>query len=138
GGPLIAHVGAKLTQPVPPARHEIVKEGKDKGKDLGLIANMGPGDIYNHYLKYIGAGAVAAGGIISMLKAMPLILGSIFAGIRDLRATRRAGGGETTRRTERDLPITVVFFGSIALVLLLAAIPQMGLGFTPAGLLGAL
>src|SRR5262245_54439092 len=130
-GPLIAHFGANLTQPVPPARSEI----KD-GKDVGLIRNMGPGDLYNHYLKYIGAGAVAAGGIISMLKAMPLILGSIFAGIRDLRGTR-GGGGVATRRTERDLPITVVFFGSIALVILLMAIPQMGLGFTFGGFLGA-
>jgi uncharacterized oligopeptide transporter (OPT) family protein len=130
-GPLIAHFGANLTEPVPPARSEI----KD-GKDIGLIANMGPGEIYGNYLKYIGAGAVAAGGIISMLKAMPLILGSIFAGIRDLRGTRGSTGGGT-QRTERDLPITVVFFGSIALVVLLMAIPQMGLGFTFAGFLGA-
>jgi putative OPT family oligopeptide transporter len=136
-GPLIAHFGEHLTEPIPPARHEIVKEGPDKGKDLGLIANMGPGKIYTNYLKYIGAGAVAAGGIISMLKAMPLILGSIFAGIRDLRGTR-GGGGLGTQRTERDLPITVVFFGSIALVVLLMAIPQMGLGFTFGGFLGAI
>ena len=130
-GPLIAHFGSNLTQPVPPARSEI----KD-GKDVGLIANMGPGAIYTNYLKYIGAGAVAAGGIISMLKAMPLILASIVSGIRDLRGTR-GGGGAATQRTERDLPITVVFFGSIGLVVLLMAIPQMGLGFTFAGFLGA-
>jgi uncharacterized oligopeptide transporter (OPT) family protein len=130
-GPLIAHFGEGLTKPVPPARKEI----KD-GKDVGLIANMKPEQIYTHYLKYIGAGAVAAGGIISMLKAMPLILGSIFAGIRDLRGTRGGGGG-ATRRTERDLPITIVFAGSIALVVALMATPMMGLGFTFAGFLGA-
>src|SRR5262245_21696306 len=130
-GPLIAHFGENLTEPIPPARHEM----KD-GKDIGLIRNMGPGQIYTHYLKYIGAGAVAAGGIISMLKAMPLILASIVAGVRDLRATRGAGN-DTTRRTDPDLPITVVLFGSIGLILLLMAIPQMGLGFTFAGFLGA-
>jgi putative OPT family oligopeptide transporter len=131
-GPLIVHFGENLTEPIPPARHEI----KDD-KDVGLIKNMEPGQIYVNYLKYIGAGAVAAGGIISMLKALPLILGSIVSGIRDLRGTQR-GRGEGAPRTERDLPITVVFFGSIALVILLAAIPQMGLGFTPAGILGAI
>jgi len=130
-GPLIAHFGETVKIHVEPA----VKDVDDKGVDRGIIANMEPGHIYKHYLKYIGAGAVAAGGIFSMLKAMPLILGSIFAGIRDLRATRGGGGG--ARRTERDLPITVVLFGSIALVILLMAIPQMGLGFTFAGFLGA-
>jgi putative OPT family oligopeptide transporter len=157
-GPIIAHFGEHLTEPIPPAEHEIAEEGPNKGKDIGLIANMGPGEIYTNYLKYIGAGAVAAGGIISMMKAMPLIIGSIVSGIRDLRGTRRAGGrggsshdaagrggssqddagGGTTPRTERDLPITVVFFGSIILVILLMAIPQMGLGFTFGGFLGAL
>jgi putative OPT family oligopeptide transporter len=135
-GPLIANFGEHLTVPIPPAHHDIVEEGPDKGVDKGLIANMDPGDIYVYYLKYIGAGAVAAGGIISMFKALPLIIGSIVSGIRDLRATRRGGGG-TTPRTERDLPITVVFFGSIVLVILLMAIPQMGLGFTIGGFFGA-
>src|SRR5262249_18794280 len=101
-----------------------------------LIKDMDPGDIYKWYLKYIGAGAVAAAGIISMFKALPLIISSIVSGIRDLRATRR-GETQSTRRTERDLPITVVLFGSIGLVVLLMAIPQMGLGFTPGGFLGA-
>jgi putative OPT family oligopeptide transporter len=130
-GPLIAHFGEGLTKPVPPAKTEM----KD-GKDMGLIKNMDPNLIYKNYLKYIGAGAVAAGGIISMLKAMPLIIGSIVGGMRDLRSTRRGGGGGI-QRTERDLPLSVVGLGSIGLVILLMAIPQMGLGFTFAGFLGA-
>ena len=54
-GPLIAHFGENLTEPVKPARTEM----KD-GVNIGLINNMGHGLIYKWYLKYIGAGAVAA------------------------------------------------------------------------------
>src|SRR5436309_6749276 len=114
-GPMIATFGERLNEPVPPAVSKIDEETK---KDVGLIRNMDPDEIYRKYLRYIGAGAVAAGGIISMMRAMPLILASILAGIRDLRATG-TGGATATARTERDLPITVVFYGSIALVILL-------------------
>jgi uncharacterized oligopeptide transporter (OPT) family protein len=106
-------------------------------EDKGLIRNMGPGEIKGHYLRYIGAGAVAAGGIISMLRAMPLILGSIVSGLRDLRATRIAGA-QAVARTERDLSMNVVLFGSLGLVLIMMAIPALGLGFSFQGLLGAL
>ncbi|MBI1917037.1 MAG: oligopeptide transporter, OPT family [Planctomycetes bacterium] len=132
-GPLIATFGERLDQPVPPA---VSKIDEETGKDVGLIRNMDPDEIYRKYLRYIGAGAVAAGGIISMLRAMPLIISSIVAGVRDLRSSG-AGGATSTARTERDLPITVVFFGSLALVIVLALVPQLGLGFTLQGILGA-
>src|SRR5262249_55272018 len=106
------------------------------GVDKGLIRNMGPGQIYSNYLRYIGAGAVAAGGIISMLRALPLIIGSIAAGLRDLRATREGHG--QALRTERDLSMNVVIFGSLGLVIVLAAVPQLGLGLSPQGILGAI
>ena len=81
---------------------------------------------------------MAAGGIISMFRALPLIFGSIVAGLRDLRASRAAAAAATaTVRTERDMPMTVVLFGSLALVVVLAAVPQLGLGLTFQGLLGA-
>jgi putative OPT family oligopeptide transporter len=90
--------------------------------------------IYDHYTVYIGAGAVAAGGIMSMIRAMPLILSSIFAGLRDLRpGGENAGGG--SRRTDRDLPIRFVLFGSLVLVTLiwvfLGADPQAGGSWSP-------
>jgi putative OPT family oligopeptide transporter len=131
-GPLIATFGEKLTEPVAPAQTQM-----EKGVDKGLIRNMGPSDIKAHYLRYIGAGAVAAGGIISMLRALPLILGSILAGLRDLRATRVAGA-EAVARTERDLSLNVVLFGSLALVAALMFVPALGLGVGFQGLLGAL
>jgi uncharacterized oligopeptide transporter (OPT) family protein len=105
-------------------------------EDKGLIRNMGPGDIYKNYLRYIGAGAVAAGGIIGMFRALPLILASVLAGVRDLRAT--AAGGPGAARTERDLSMNVVLFGCLGLVVVLAAVPQLGLGLSVEGILGAL
>jgi uncharacterized oligopeptide transporter (OPT) family protein len=72
-----------------------------------------------------------------MCKALPLIIGSVVGGLRDLRAARK-GEGPVNLRTERDLPMSVVIWGSLALVLALAAVPQLGLGFTAEGLLGAL
>ena len=105
-------------------------------ENKGLIRNMEPGELKASYLRYIGAGAVAAGGIISMMRALPLIIGSIVGGLRDLRASR-AAGQELTRRTERDLSLNVVLFGSFGLVLVLMLIPSLGLGLNLAGLLGA-
>jgi putative OPT family oligopeptide transporter len=130
-GPLIAAFGDGLNQPVPPARTEMDPES---GQNKGLIRNMGPADLYRNYLRYIGAGAVAAGGIISMLRALPLIVGSVVSGLRDLRSS---AGGPAAGRTERDLPMTVVIFGSLALVVALAAVPQLGLGLNLQGVLGA-
>jgi uncharacterized oligopeptide transporter (OPT) family protein len=105
-------------------------------EDKGLIRNMEPGDIKKFYLRYIGAGAVAAGGIISMFRALPLIIASIIAGIRDLRSS--AAGGAGAVRTERDLSMNVVLFGCLGLVVVLAAVPQLGLGLSVEGILGAI
>ncbi|HEV3078970.1 MAG TPA: oligopeptide transporter, OPT family [Gemmataceae bacterium] len=132
-GPLIATFGESLTQVVKPAESVIDEK---TGQDKGLIRNMGPNDIYKWYLRYIGAGAVAAGGIISMCRALPLIISSIVSGLRDLRST--AAGGISAARTERDLPMSVVAFGSLALVIVLAAVPQLGLGLSLEGVLGAI
>jgi uncharacterized oligopeptide transporter (OPT) family protein len=138
-GPMIATFGQNLTVPVPPAKTQMEEqtlEGDRKVQvDKGLIRNMDPDDIYRSYLRYIGAGAVAAGGIISMCRALPLIFGSVAAGLRDLRAS--AAGGPGAARTERDLSMRVVLFGCLGLVVILAAVPQLGLGLSLEGILGA-
>jgi putative OPT family oligopeptide transporter len=121
-GPMIATFGENLNVPVPPAKAQ-------------LIRDMDPDAIYANYLRYIGAGAVAAGGIISMCRALPLIVSSIAAGLRDLRSS--AAGGPGAARTERDLSMWVVIFGCLALVVALAAVPQLGLGLSLEGILGA-
>jgi putative OPT family oligopeptide transporter len=122
-GPLVATFGERLTVAVSPATEK-------------LIGQMSPGELKGNYLRYIGAGAVAAGGIISMCRALPLIFSSIVSGLRDLRSTR-AGGQPATRRTERDMSMAVVLFGSIGMVIVLMCIPALGLGLTVEGFLGA-
>jgi putative OPT family oligopeptide transporter len=88
------------------------------------IDQMQPFDIWGRYIRYIGAGAVAAGGIINLIKAMPTIVDSFRASFRDLRGS----GGEAAaskRRTERDLPISVVVGGSLALAAFMSFLPQL-------------
>ncbi|MCK6456857.1 MAG: oligopeptide transporter, OPT family [Phycisphaerae bacterium] len=119
-GPTIATFGDKLTQTVSPATQ--------------LIGTMDPAAIKANYLRYIGAGAVAAGGIISMCRALPLIFASIVSGLRDLRG---GNGGGARNRIEHDLSMRTVLFGSVALVAIMTLVPALGLGFTPQGLLGA-
>ncbi len=84
------------------------------------IAELSAGAISSQYVRYIGAGAVAAGGILSMINALPLIVASVTGSLRDLRSGRSAEEGGIPR-TERDLPMTVVILGSLGLVLAVAA-----------------
>ncbi len=138
-GPLIATFGEKLNEPVAPAKWK--DEEKKERSDPGLVRNMEPDTIRKTYLRYIGAGAVAAGGIISMFRALPLIISSVTGGLRDMRAARAASssgvGSVALPRTDRDMPMTVVMWGCVALVLVLALVPQLGLGLSFQGILGA-
>jgi putative OPT family oligopeptide transporter len=88
-----------------------------------LIAEMTPDEIWSRYIRYIGAGAVAAGGIINLIKALPTIVDSFRSSFRDLQLTR--GAEDARPRTERDLPISVVLLGSLGLILLMAFLPQL-------------
>ena len=78
--------------------------------------------IYRAYIRQIGAGAVAAGGFITLMKTIPTIISSFRDSISSLKD--KAEGG-TVLRTERDLDLKVVLFGSIALVVLMAFIPMI-------------
>ncbi|HEX3728119.1 MAG TPA: oligopeptide transporter, OPT family [Pirellulales bacterium] len=124
--PMIMLFGSGLRQPLAPATDT-------------LIRGMSVGEIRNNYILYIGAGAVATGGIISMFQALPMIIGSLRGAWGDL-ATSSAGAkgkGPGGLRTSRDLPLWLVICGSLGLVLALAATPSLGLGFTIEGLAGA-
>ncbi|MBX9626345.1 MAG: OPT/YSL family transporter [Gemmataceae bacterium] len=152
-GPAIATFGETASEPLAPATRQVgdgpaflaagggpavVAVEKARDADPGLIRNMDPDALKGNYLRYIGAGAVAAAGIIGMCRALPLILASITGGLRDLRASRvgNGSGGGGTLRTDRDMPMSAVLWGSLALVVAMAAVPQLGLGLSPAGLLG--
>jgi OPT family oligopeptide transporter len=72
--------------------------------------------IYRAYIRQIGAGAVAMGGFITLIKTIPTIISSFKESVGSVKEA----GGDSRKRTERDLSMKVVLFGSIALVLLIA------------------
>jgi putative OPT family oligopeptide transporter len=78
------------------------------------IAQMGPGDLWSAYIKPMGAGAVAAAGLITLLKTLPTIWGALTAGIKTMRPG--AGGKVAPVRTEDDLSMSVVLIGSLLIL----------------------
>src|SRR5437899_884644 len=89
------------------------------------IADMTPDDVRNAYVLYIGAGAVAAGGIISLFRSLPIIWHGLKGGLADLRGTH--GRGPIVPRTYPDLSMKIVVGGVIALLLVMIVAPQLGL-----------
>jgi uncharacterized oligopeptide transporter (OPT) family protein len=75
---------------------------------------MGPQDIRSAYILYIGAGAVAAGGIISVLRALPTIWHALRSGLRDFSGAR--GVAATAQRTDRDISLKWVLVGVLGLL----------------------
>ena len=81
------------------------------------IAQMGPDDIRGAYVLYIGAGAVAVGGIISLFRSLPMIWRGVSGGLADWRAQRGAAAPrEAPLRTDRDLSPRFVAIGLVVLV----------------------
>jgi OPT family oligopeptide transporter len=78
--------------------------------------------IYRAYVRQIGAGAVAAGGFITLIKTLPTIISSFKDSVASMKDK---SAGVAVRRTERDLPFTVVLGGSLLLVVLMAFMPQI-------------
>ncbi|RXF67288.1 OPT family oligopeptide transporter [Arcticibacter tournemirensis] len=78
--------------------------------------------IYRAYIRQIGAGAVAAGGFITLIKTIPTIISSFKSSLGSIKTT---GEVQVTKRTEDDLSFKLVIFGSIALVVLMAVLPQI-------------
>lgn len=91
-----------------------------------LVPDMSPGQVRNAFVLYIGAGAVATGGLISLIRSFPTIVSAFQRGFKTF-IDSRTGKAVTQLRTERDLPITVVIFGSIGLVLLMWLLPMLHL-----------
>jgi putative OPT family oligopeptide transporter len=90
-----------------------------------LIKDMTVSQIQKAYVLYIGAGAVAAGGIISLVRSLPVIWSGLKGGLADLRATKAATSGAP--RTDRDLSMKFVLGGIIALLLAIMIAPQLNL-----------
>ncbi len=123
--PLIKYFGERIGGVLPPGTMP--------------IADMGPGDVRTAYILYIGSGAVAAGGIISLVRALPLIASSIRQGLGDFASLRNGRAG--TARTDRDIPIKVVGIGIVLLLAIILLSPSLHmnlLGAVLIVLLGAL
>lgn len=111
--PMIKLFGDGLTTPLFPSEK--------------LIRDMALDDIWHDYVLYIGAGAVAAGGIISMLQSMPTIVHSVRAGLRDIAGKRTDSQGGVAARTDRDISIRIVLVGCLGLIVAICLAPMLGL-----------
>jgi putative OPT family oligopeptide transporter len=89
------------------------------------IADMTPDDVRDAYVLYIGAGAVAAGGIISLVRSLPTIWHGMKGGFSDLLG--RHGPPKNALRTDRDLSMRFVIIGCLAIIAIIMAVPQLHL-----------
>ena len=94
-----------------------------------LYAEGGAAAIWSTYVKYIGAGAIATGGIISLIKSLPLI----FSTFRDSMKSMKGSKSTSTLRTDRDLPMGAILVGILAMVFIIWFVPAI-----PVNFLGAL
>lgn len=94
------------------------------------ISSMAPGDLWGSYIKYIGAGAVAAGGFISLIKTFPLIIRTFKQAMASMS---KKHANKDALRTERDLPMPVLIAIIVAIIIAIWLVPAF-----PVNPLGAL
>ena len=82
------------------------------------IALMSPDQIWGSYIRPMGAGAVAAAGLITLLRTLPTIISALRAGLKDVR-TEGAGESPSTSRLDREFPMRWVVVGSILIVIMM-------------------
>jgi putative OPT family oligopeptide transporter len=82
-----------------------------------LIADMSPDEIYRAYIRPIGAGAVAAAGLITLLRTIPTIVNALRAGAKDL--AKGAAGAAGQRRTEKDISLKWALVGAVILLVIM-------------------
>jgi putative OPT family oligopeptide transporter len=113
--PMIRYFGAALTVPLAPSTGTLIAD----------MAIEGANSIQSTYILYIGAGAVAAGGIISLIRSLPIIWHGISHGIADFRGRHEkvTNGGEP--RTEQDLSLKWVIVGILALIIVITFVPSL-------------
>ncbi|MGC1384636.1 MAG: oligopeptide transporter, OPT family [Candidatus Acidiferrales bacterium] len=84
------------------------------------IGQMTPGELWGSYIRPMGAGAVAASGLITLVKTLPTIYSALSAGLKDIRA--KQVGMSAMKRTERDMSMRVVVIGSAVIVAMMWAL----------------
>ena len=119
--PLITLLGDQLVTAYPPATK--------------LISEMSPSEIWSNYIRYIGAGAVTFGGIVTLIKSFPTIISAFkdsFADLKENRANTKNNTKTSKLRTEKDIPLVFVLGGSVLLVLFMTLIPNIPTNFMSA------
>lgn len=86
-----------------------------------LYAAGGASKIWSTYVKYIGAGAIATGGIISLIKSLPLIITTF----RDSMKSMKGGKNTSTERTAQDIPMNIILIGIVAMVAIIWLVPAI-------------
>jgi len=109
--PLIAYFGEHLNSPLFP--------------EVELsISQMTAKEIWDKYIRVIGAGAVAFAGIITVIKSLPTMINALKMGIKDFSLSKQ-NNQLKKKRTDTDLPITVLGFGALIVMLILILVPQI-------------
>jgi len=123
--PLMAHIGDYVTVPIFP-------------ETAATISSMSPSEIWNRYIRYIGAGAVAFGGIITIIRSIPTMIKSFKLNLAQMRAKSGATPAmaqvsETpgVDRTDRDLSPAYVLGGVALIIAVLALVPNLLGGAAP-------
>lgn len=102
----------------------------DAGTTIGQLYEAGgAAAIWSSYVKYIGAGAIATGGIISLIKSLPLIVTTF----RDSMKSMKDGKNVSSARTAQDLPMGIVLAGIVVMSVIIWLVPAI-----PVNILGAL
>ena len=114
--PMITYFGDALSTPLAPA--------------TGLIKDMDPDAVRNAYVLYIGAGAVAMGGIISVFRSLPTIWHGMREGLKDFNSAKATGTAAVVPRTDRDIPMRLVLIGIIAIIVAIAFANPLYVGGT--------
>jgi putative OPT family oligopeptide transporter len=109
--PLLSILGNYMTVPCPPVPASGLR-----------IDQMTAGQLWSAYIRYTGAGAVLAAGLITLARTLPTIVASFRESVKEFGAT---GGASGRLRTDRDMPLMVVLVGSLVLAVFLAITPGM-------------
>jgi len=96
---------------------------------INMYNEGGASAIWSSYVKYIGAGAIATGGMFSLVKSFPLIISTF----RDSIKSMRKGGNSSTGRTAQDLPMSAILIGIAAMILVIWLAPAI-----PVNIVGAI
>ena len=112
--PIIKLFGSGLTEPFAPA--------------TVLISEMGSQAMWGSYIRYIGAGAVAAAGMISLIKSLPMIAATFMDSMKDLKGGRQT----STLRTDQDISMNIVLLGVLAAVVVIWLVPAVPVTFVGA------